>query len=112
MGEAEEADDRPAKPGEEHGADEGAGHGAGEVEVVIGGAQAGGDVAGGRAVDEDIVGGLDVEGLLYLCVRGQQEVEGDEGGNEPQEEEVCFLALVWIRARSSGYCMLYLGASL
>lgn len=86
--EADEVDEGPAEAGEQHGADKCAGHRAGEFEVVVGGPKTGGNVVGGRAVDEDVVGGLDVEGFLYFCVRGQDEVEGDEGWDEAQESVI------------------------
>lgn len=79
MPEPHEGNQRLAQAGEDDRADKGARHGAGEREVVVGGAQAAADVDDGRAVDEDVVRGLQVEGLLDLGVGGDDEVdEGDE----------------------------------
>lgn len=54
-------------------------------------------VARGRAVGEDIVRGLQVEGLFDLCVGGAEEVQ--EGDCE--EEDVCVLL---VSGRFSGGC--------
>jgi hypothetical protein len=54
---------------------EGTRHGAGEGEVVVGGGEVfAGGRAEGHAVDHDVVGGLQGEGLFYLCVGGDEEV--------------------------------------
>lgn len=82
MAEASEGDQGLGDAGEEQGTDEGARDGAREGEVVEAGGEAGADGGGGGAVDEDVVGGLYVEGLLDLCVGGEQEV--DEGGEEEE----------------------------
>ncbi len=76
--------------GQQDGADKGAWHGAGEGGVVEARGEAGGGAApDGGAKGEDVVGGLDVEGLLDLGVGGEGEVEEDEAGEEEREEDVC-----------------------
>ena len=45
--------------------------------MVIGLAQARVDVCGGRAVDEDVVGGLDGEGFFDFGGGGEEEVDED-----------------------------------
>lgn len=76
---AQRRNQRLADPREEHGADKRARHGAGKGEVVVALREGGGRaVAEGRAVEEHVVGGLQVERLLDLGVRGEEEVQ--EGG--------------------------------
>ncbi|KFY82641.1 hypothetical protein V500_10411 [Pseudogymnoascus sp. VKM F-4518 (FW-2643)] len=72
---------------EEEGADEGPGDGAGEGDVVVGGADVGGEGGGceGCAVDEDVVRGLEVEGFFDFGVGRGEEVEEDERGEEEGE---------------------------
>ena len=94
--EADEGNDGLGEAGQQHRADEGPRDGAGEGEVVVGGGQPVVDVRGGRAVDEHIVGGLDVERLLDLGVGGDDEVEQHEGRDGEREEGVCPL-LVTVR---------------
>ena len=54
-------------------------HGTGEGEVIIGAGKAGVDVVGGGAIDEDVVGRLEVEGFLDFGVGGNKEMkERDE----------------------------------
>lgn len=89
MLEADEGNDGLGEAGQQHRADEGPGDGAGEGEVVVGGGQPVVDVRGGRAVDEHIVDGLDVERLLDLGVGGDDEVEQHEGRDGEREEGVC-----------------------
>lgn len=79
---ARERDEGLADAGEEDGADKSARDGAGEGGVIVGEGEAVVDVAGGGAVDEDVVGGLEVEGLLDFGVGGDEEV--DEGCDEEQ----------------------------
>lgn len=87
---ADEGDQRLARPGEYHGADKGAGHGAGEGEVVVGGGEGGARVpARGRAVDEDVMGGLQVERLLDLCVRRDEQVDQRRDEEQGVETQVC-----------------------
>ena len=86
--EANEGDNGLGKSGQEDGADKGAGDGAGEGEVVVGGGEPVMDVGGRGAVNENIVGGLHVEGLLDLGVGGDDEVQEDEGGDQEGEEGV------------------------
>lgn len=72
--EPHDRDNRLADPREEDRAEERPGHRAGEGEVVVGAGQAGADVRGGGAVDEDVVGGLQVEGFLDFGVGGDEKV--------------------------------------
>ena len=70
------------------------------------------DVGGGRAVYQDVVGGLDGEGLFDLGVWGEDEVDEDGQGDEvfwdwlaffPASDTVgrglprCFILDVWMR---------------
>lgn len=88
IGEASEIDERLTRAGEEDGADEGARDGTGEGEMVVGGLEAGIDIVGRRAVDEDVVDGLDGEGLLDFGVWGDEEVEEDERGEDESKESI------------------------
>lgn len=100
MLEADEGNKGLAHTREEDGTREGPGHGAGKCEMVVGGGDALNSVGAapteqGEAIDEDIVGGLEVEGLLYLCVGCEEEV--DEGGDEEERGEgvICFAISCW-----------------
>lgn len=86
--EARQPDERLAQPREQHGAEERARHGPREGEVVVGGGEARRGGARGRAVDEDVVRGLQVERLLDFGVRGGQEVEEGDEEEEGVEEHV------------------------
>jgi hypothetical protein len=82
---ATQPDQRLAQSREDDGPDEGARHGARKGEVIIHIGEAGGDIMGGCAIDEYIVGGLKIERLLYLCMRRQQQVKeryDDEDGGQ------------------------------
>lgn len=88
--EAEQGDERLARGREDDGADKGARDGAGKGEVVVGGPQGGaGALADGRAVEEDVVRGLQVKRLLDLCVRRDEEVRERHGKEERVERQVC-----------------------
>lgn len=58
----------PGDACEQHGADEGPGHGSGEGKMVVAGGQLLVDAGKGSSVDQDIVCCLDVEGFLNLGV--------------------------------------------
>lgn len=66
--EAEDGDERLADTRQQDGPDEGPGYGPGEGEVIIDAGEALANVTGRGAVDEDVVGGLEVEGLLDFGV--------------------------------------------
>lgn len=68
--------------GEEKCAEESARHGTGELEVVIVGAESLRYVSDRRAILQDVVGSLDVEGLLYFGVGGDEQMEEDQGRKE------------------------------
>lgn len=85
MLEADEGDDGLAQAGEEQGTEKGAGHGAGEGEVIIRVQEALVNILGWGPVDEDIVGCLQVERLLDLCVGRREEVE--QGGQDEETSE-------------------------
>jgi hypothetical protein len=79
VAEADEGKQRLGDAGEQDGTDKGTGHGAGEGRVIVGAGDAIRRVGQGRAVDEDVVGSLQVERLLDLGVGGEKEVkQGDE----------------------------------
>ncbi|TFB03959.1 hypothetical protein CCMA1212_003610 [Trichoderma ghanense] len=84
---ADQRDQRLAQAREEHRPNKRPRHGAGEGEVVVRRGQPGVDVARGRAVGEDVVRGLQVEGFFDFGVGGAEEVQ--EGDCE--EEDVCAL---------------------
>lgn len=81
---AEECCEWPGDAGEQHGADEGPGHGAREGKVVVAGGQLLVDAGEGSAIDQDIVRGLDVEGLLDLGVGCYAEVDEYHQRDEAQ----------------------------
>lgn len=71
----------------------------------------------GGAVDEDVVGSLNIEGLLNFCVWGDEEVERNEGGYEAQESNVCRRCQLVFKdgafeMREGVFLDVYLGASL
>lgn len=93
MLEPRDRDKRLADTGEQNGADKSTRHGAREGEVVVGDGEALRDVTGGSAVDEDVVGGLEVEGLLDFGVGRDEEV--DEGDDEEERAELdVFVGLI------------------
>lgn len=65
----------PGDACEQHGTDEGPGHGSGERKVVVAGGQLLVDAGEGSAIDQDIVCCLDIEGLLHLGVGCHPEVD-------------------------------------
>lgn len=69
---------------EEHRPDKRPRHGAREAEVVVRGGEPLVDIVCGRAVDENVVRGLEVEGLFDFGVGGGQEVQQ----RHDEEEEV------------------------
>lgn len=75
MPEAEDGNKGLCQRREHDGADECPRHGAGEGEVVVGGGEAWADVRHRGAVDEDVVGGLQWEGLLDFGVGRDEEVQ-------------------------------------
>lgn len=78
--------------GERDCADERARHSTREVEMVIrSGEPLAGGVADGRAVDENVVGGLEVEGLLDFGVGCCEEVEEGDEEEERVEEGVYYI---------------------
>ena len=72
--------------GEKQGSEESARHGARELEVVIVSAESLGDVSERRAIDQDVVSGLDVERLLDFRKGGDEQMEEDQSGNEEVQE--------------------------
>lgn len=82
MLEAEYGDGALGDAGQDQRANEGPGDGAREGEVVIVIHEARIDVGRGGAIDQNVVGCLYGEGLLDLCVRGEDEVGEDCQGDE------------------------------
>lgn len=69
-----------------------------KLEVVVGRAEVGVDVCNGESVSEDIVRGLDVEGLFDFGVWGNEEVKEDKAWYEQREgsiweRQMCLMAL-------------------
>ena len=89
MIEADEVDDGLSKSCQDYGANEGPGNGARKGEVVIGLRELLVDILQWCSVHEYIVGGLDVERLLDLGVRGDEKVEEDESWDEEGEPQIC-----------------------
>lgn len=89
MLEADDGDERLAQAGEQHSAEKRARHGTREGEVVVRVRQARAHVAaGGRAVDEDVVGRLHVERLLDFGVGGEEQVHQGDGEEQGRQEGV------------------------
>lgn len=89
MLEANDGDERLAQAGEQHGAEKRARHGAREGEVVVRVRQARAHVAaGGRAVDQDVVGRLHVERLLDFGVGGEEQVDQGDCEEQGRQEDV------------------------
>lgn len=77
---AGDGNDGLAQTGEQDGSYKGPWHSTRKGEVVVAGSQPLSSVARyGRAVDKKIMGSLDVEGLLHLCVRCHSKMEEDQG---------------------------------
>lgn len=89
VAEAGDGDERLAHAGEQDGADKGAGHDAGEGEVVVGVQEARAHRGRGRAVDEDVVRGLQVERLLDLGVGRDEDVREGQEEEQRVEQQVC-----------------------
>lgn len=91
----------PGDACEQHGADEGPGHGSGEGKVVVAGGQLLVDAREGSAIDQDIVCCLDVEGFLNLGVGCYPEVDEYHQWDEAQREDsvvkmACgFMVSIW-----------------
>lgn len=90
-------DDGLAQTGQHHGAHEGARDGAREGEVVISGRELLMNVGRRHAVDQNIMSCLDVEGLLNLGVRGNDEVSQNEAGDEEGEKGVWMPSVTILR---------------
>ncbi|RFU74187.1 hypothetical protein TARUN_8066 [Trichoderma arundinaceum] len=84
MLEPDECNQRLAHAGQEHRSDKGPGHCARKGEMVIRGREPRVDVARRRAVDENVVRGLQVERFLDLGVGSGEEVQQ----RHDEEEEV------------------------
>jgi hypothetical protein len=65
--------------------------------VVVGGEESGVEWVEWKAMDEYVMGCLDVERFLDFGVRCQQEVEEDKSWEEDSEDGVCGILLVVIR---------------
>jgi hypothetical protein len=79
---ANHGENRLRDAGEKQGSDKGPRDSAGEGEMVVCGGQARSNIAGGRAIDKYVVGGLDVERLLDFCIRGDNEMDQDSEWDE------------------------------
>lgn len=90
MLEPREGNQRLAHARQEHRPDKRPWHGAGESKMIIRGREPRVDVVGGRAVGEDVVGGLEVEGFFDFGVGRCEEVQQRDG----EEEEIYVCALV------------------
>ena len=88
MIEADEVDDGLPKPCQDDGANEGPWNGAGKGEMVVCLRQPVVGILKWCSVYENIMGGLDVEGLFNFCVRGDKEVKEDEGWDEKGEPQI------------------------
>lgn len=85
MLEANESNDWLTDSGEEDRAYKCPRHGTRKRKVVVCAAQLLIDIGGRCAVDEHIVGGLDVEGLLNLCIWSDQKVEDNESWKQQRK---------------------------
>lgn len=81
---AEERRKWPGDTCEQHGADEGPGHGSGERKVVVACGQLLVDAGEGSSIDQDIVCCLDVEGFLHLGVGSCPKVDEYHQRDEAQ----------------------------
>lgn len=79
-------DDRTRQTGEDNRADKCPRHRAREGEMIIFGLERFGYICRGNPVAQNIVDGLDMEGLLDLGIRRDEEVEEDQAGDEGAEE--------------------------
>lgn len=88
MIEADEVDYGLSKSCQDYGANKGSRYGTrkGEMVVCLGKPVVG--IFKWCSVHENIVGGLDVEGLLDLGIRGDEEVKKDEGWDEEGEPQI------------------------
>ncbi|KGQ08944.1 hypothetical protein BBAD15_g5720 [Beauveria bassiana D1-5] len=99
--EAGHRNERLAQGREDDGADKSAGHGAGKDKVVVGGGERGGAVrAGGRAVDEHVVRGLQGEGLLDFGRGREEQVREGHGKEQHVESDIYFSSFISWGARA------------
>lgn len=78
MPEACQVDKRLRKAGKKNRPNESPGNGTREVEVIVSGRETAVNVCRRRAVHQDIMGGLDIERLLDLSVRSDDEMQDDQ----------------------------------
>ena len=57
--------------------------------MIICRAQASSYVVRRRAIEQDIVRGLEIEALLDLRIRRSEQMQEDEGGDQEVEGEIC-----------------------
>lgn len=87
MPEAKESHDGLTEGGEEQRAYEGSRHGTRKGDMVVAGEFLW-DVLGWCTIDKDIMCGLNVEGLLHLGIRCNNEVEEDDSHHEQIKADV------------------------